>query len=161
MTIKRKSLVLTLMALLWQPGCGRSQKRAAMSPQQADDLLSHLNRTTVASHCDEGKPLPSTAKNPRNLLEYPFGYFLFENDGSVLMGATIQISGTTNQIIWTNVHRDSTDEDKELRAIRSNMVKTAETEAMLDGISVYEYEGKNALQIVQGTPCLAGLATRY
>jgi hypothetical protein len=140
----------------------RSEKRAAMSPQQADDLLSHLNRTTVATYCGDGKPLPPTAKNPRNAsLEYPFGYFLFESGGSVLMGTTIQISGMANQTVWTNVHRDSTDENKEVRVNRSNMVKTAEMLAMLNGISVYEYEGKNALQIVQGTPCLAGLATRY
>jgi hypothetical protein len=154
-------MALTLMAVLSQLGCNRSRKGAAMSPQQADDLFSHLSRTTVGSYCGDGKPLPPTTKDPRNLLEYPFGYFIFEGGGSVLMGTAIQIPGEASKTIWTNVHRDSIEENKELRLNHINMVKTVEMEAMLNGISIYEYEGKKALRIVQNTPCLAGLVTRY
>jgi hypothetical protein len=154
-------LVLTLVPVLWLSGCNRSEKRAAMSPRQADDLFSRLDRETVVRYCGDGNPLPPTMKDQRNLLEYPFGHFMFESGGSVLMGTAIQLPGETNKIIWTNVHQNSTDQNKDLREVRSNMVKTAEMEAMLDGISVYEYEGKHALRTVQNTPCLGGLATRY
>jgi hypothetical protein len=144
-------------------GCNRgnnekaSVKRAGMSALQADDLFASLDRQKIISYCGNGKPPSPTAKHPQNDLQYPFGFFLFEK--GMLMGATLEpVTGGTQGVVWTNVHLDSTDE---FRVVHGDQVKTAELLAMLDGTSVKEYEGKNALRIVRNTPCLALLTTRY
>jgi hypothetical protein len=135
-----------------------------MSARQADDLFSHLDRTTIVSYCGEVKPVPPREardrRDPRNVLDYPSGYFLFESGGSVLVETGVQTPGADKfHTVWENVHRTpaetATDPNERV------MIMMAEMHAKLGGISVYEYEGRVALKILENTPCLAGLSTRY
>lgn len=61
---------------------------------------------------------------------------------------------------WENTHRESSDTDKDNQLAHKNAVLAAELLAKLDGISIYEYEGNQALKTLANAPCLAGLSTR-
>ena len=151
------TILLTLLSVAYGSGCNRvSKKVESLTPRQAGDFLSRLDRSTIHQHCGE---LKSASKPSLTLLEYPFGYFIFEREGTALMEATIQIPGGS-QIIWTNAQRDSTDEREDVRKDHRLSVGAASMQAMLDGITVYDFEDKQALKIVQNTPCLAGLVPR-
>jgi hypothetical protein len=73
----------------------------------------------------------------------------------------VQVPGETIRLGWENAHRDSTSKNKAIRLMHRQIVQIAEMQAMLDNTSVYEIEGREALKILEKTPCLAGLRTRY
>ena len=129
-----------------------------MSPTEADDLFSHLNLETVLNYCGKGKQPPV---DPNSLLAYPFGYFTFEKNGTVLMEILLHPEDKSSLVVWVNAHRDSTSKDKNVRANLQNWVMLAKLQAILDGINVHEYEGRQALKILYDTPCLANLRTRH
>jgi hypothetical protein len=132
---------------------------ARLSPMQADNLFASLSRQKIVNLCGDGKRSAPTAKHPDEFLEYPFGAFFFENHGSVLMGASLIISGKVESG-WENTLRQSSDTDKDDQLSHKNAVLTAEMHAKLDGISVHEYEGLQALKIMDNTPCLSSLSVR-
>ena len=108
----------------------------------------------IVSHCGEGEPLPRTARDPGAWLKYPFGDFIFDNTHTFLTQALVSVPGQ-QKIAWVNMHIEPPDQTF------ADMQRASEAEAMLEGISVYESQGRQALRVLTSTPCLAGLATHY
>lgn len=126
-------------------GAGKVKHNVGVSPIQPGDLFAHLDRRTLSDYCGEGE-----GKDDPEALRYGFGSFVFEEGGTVLMTASVTISEGT--VHWTNVHRESS--DKVLRQHYDNLARVAETMARLKGISVDEFERRNALTILNNSPCL-------
>jgi hypothetical protein len=139
--------LLFLSIALGVSGCakGSGEKRQDTSPKQPDDLLSRLDRKTLSSYCGEGEGEPDPGA-----LHYNFGSFSFEEGGTVLMTASVKLSDET--VRWTNVHREST--DKLLRQHDDNLVLVATTMARLEGVNVNQFESRNAVNILNNSPCL-------
>jgi hypothetical protein len=156
--------VITLIVAVVVSGCQhhRADERQAVSPRQADDLLSSLDRAKILDYCGPAQESHvNPGIDPNSFLTYPFGHFDFEDGGSPLMGVSMRLPGEKHAVVWENAHRESTSKNKMMVVTHRNLVKLAEYEASLDNISVYELEGKRALKILENTPCMAGLLTRY
>jgi hypothetical protein len=134
-----------------------SRSQPEMSPLQADSFFSNLTLRTLVAACGAGKqPL----KEPNSLLGYPFGFFEFENDGSVLMFLLVHVPEEAAQggATWTNTHRESTATNVERRKARVDYLMLAKLHSLTEGVSVQQYEGQEALKVIKYVPCLAKLA---
>jgi hypothetical protein len=161
--------VISLIVAVVLMGCQHKgvEARQGMSPRQADYLLSNLDRATILDYCgpaqksrvSPGKSRVNPGLDPNSFLVYPFAYFRFEDGGSPLMGVSVHVPGKEN--VWENAHRESTSNNKMMRVTHQNIVKLDEWMASLDNTSIYELEGKKALKIMEDTPCLTALLTKY
>ncbi len=129
-------------------GC-TSLRPGGVSPEQADKVLASLDMQTIINACGRGNIV-----NYR-VLTYRFGSFQFDQPPSVLM--MFSSPGEEPTLSWVNVHRDSEDENPDLRKGHDALRKLEVSAAGMRFMSVEKYEGERALKVFDSAPCLSSL----
>ncbi len=121
--------VISVIVAVVLSGCQHqgSEQRQGMSPREADDLLSNLDRAKILDYCGPAqKSRVNPGIDPNSFLTYPFGHFDFEDGGSPLMRVAMHVQGEKSAVVWENAHRESTSKNKVMVVTHRNIVKLDE-----------------------------------
>jgi hypothetical protein len=149
---------ILLVLVLFTLGCDAKQatksEEADITPLQADRILKNLNYDTIVDHCGQGKysladQQKFIKKQGERALSYPFGMFTFTEDGTELTYMGYKYEGKNTQ--WLNSRTPP-------KSLVKSILELDEISARGENISISEYEGKNAITILQ-LPCMYGLGS--